>query len=428
MNKLNIRMLFLGTVLCAMGLSVGTVRAGEASDEKPAAPQTRKEYYDQYARWSFGGNIGIPFFAGDFQSNAYDKLYWGVMADLQGGYQFTPIFGARLTLGYAQGRTGAKDFEQDYRLDPYGWGDYRARPLEESMFYKDLYSKVRVINFSMHADINLNNLIRPVPVGDRRWTVTISPGIYFQKFYPDVFMKEGNRHFASEHFNPLTVSLGGDAILRWKAGRAIDLQARWGINWIHQNVFDGVATYRPRDKQNFMTHFSLGVVWKIGARHKKKDALMYAAPYIAPPAVEPAPQGRVIDTVIVKCEPQIVVEKQEVVVEKKVLGYVPTVHFIRGSARLDTQKYADQLSMLVGALREADQAQFAIYGYADHTGSDQLNTTLSRQRAETLRRYLIEHGIAPERIVKVEGMGIDRSLAGEDAKSVKARRAEIVKM
>lgn len=420
-------MLFLSAVLCAMGLSIGAVRAGEPSGEEPAAPQTRKEYYNQYARWSFGGNIGIPFFAGDFQSNAYDKLYWGIMADLQGAYQFTPIVGARLTLGYAQGRTGAKDFEQDYSLDRFGWGDYRAVPLQESMFYKDLYSKVRVINFTLHADINLNNLIRPVPVGERRWTVTLSPGIYFQKFYPDVFTKQGGHHFASEHFNPLTVSLGGDAILRWKAGRAIDLQARWGINWIHQNVFDGVATYRPRDNQNFMMHFSLGVVWKIGARHKKKDALMYAPRYYAPPAADPAPQGRVIDTVVVKCEPQVV-EAAPRVVEKKVLGYLPTVHFVRGSAELDSAKYADQLEMLLGALREADDVEFGIYGYADHTGTERLNTTLTRQRAEALRRYLVEHGIAPERITEVKGMGIDTSLSGEEALSARARRAQIVKL
>ena len=119
---------------------------------------------NQYARWSFGANIGLPFFAGDFQSNSYDKLYWGIMADLQGGYQFTPVIGLRANLGYAQGKTGAKDFEQDYWLDPYGWGDYRPSPLSGSMQYKDLYSKVRSINFTLHADINLNNLIRPVPL------------------------------------------------------------------------------------------------------------------------------------------------------------------------------------------------------------------------------------------------------------------------
>lgn len=427
MNIKNIRMLFLLAVLGAMVIFTGTARAEEAPDKKPAAPQTRWEHYNQYARWSFGANIGIPFFAGDFQSNAYDKLYWGVMADLQGGYQFTPVVGMRVNFGYAQGKTGAKHYEQNYWLDRYGWGDYRVNPLNGSMPYKDLYSKVRVINFSLLADINLNNLIRPVPVGERRWTVTVSPGIYFQKFYPDVFTKQGDRHFAVEHYNPLTVSLGGEAVLRWKAGKAIDLQARYGINWIHQNVFDGVATYRPDNNQNLMMHFSIGVVWKIGARHKKKDALMYAPRYYAPPKADPAPQGRIIDTVIVKCEPQIVVETKEVIVEKKVLGYVPSVHFVRGSAELDTRKYDDRLEMMLGALREADDAEFSIYGYADHTGTERRNTELTQQRAEALRNYLIEHGIAPERIRTVQGLGIDRSLSGEEALSLKARRAEIIK-
>ena len=239
MSKLIARM-FLSAMLCTVTFWGGNIRAEELPTRKSTEQQpTRWEHYNQYARWSFGANIGLPFFAGDFQSNSYDKLYWGIMADLQGGYQFTPVIGLRANLGYAQGKTGAKDFEQDYWLDPYGWGDYRPSPLSGSMQYKDLYSKVRSINFTLHADINLNNLIRPVPVGKRRWTVSVSPGIYFQKFYPDIFTRNGGHHFAVEHFNPLTVSLGGEAMLRWKTGRAIDLQARYGINWIHQNVFDG---------------------------------------------------------------------------------------------------------------------------------------------------------------------------------------------
>ena len=172
----NIRIVSLLVVLCVTGFSAFRSYAEESpSDKAPISPQTKWEYYNQYARWSVGANIGIPFFAGNFQSNSYDKLYWGIMADLQGGYQFTPVIGLRANLGYAQGKTGAKDFEQDYWLDKYGFTDFRVTPLPGSMQYKDLYSKVRVINFSLHADINLNNLIRPVPVGERRWTVSVSP-------------------------------------------------------------------------------------------------------------------------------------------------------------------------------------------------------------------------------------------------------------
>lgn len=422
MNKKHIRML-LATMLCTACICPG-LRAQEAPQQKSAEQPTRWEHYDQYARWSLGANIGLPFFAGDFQSNACDKLHWGISADLQGGYQFTPVIGVRANLGYAQGKTGAKDFEQNYWLDPFGWGDYRAKPLAGSMQYKDLYSKVRVITFALHADVNLNNLIRPVPVGKRRWTVSVSPGIYFQKFYPDVRTASGNRHFASEHFNPLTVSVGGEAMLRWKAGRAIDLQARYGINWVHQNTFDGVATYRPRDNQNFMTHFSLGVVWKIGARHKKKDHLMYAPRYARPPK----PRGRIIDTVVVRMEPQVIVQERTVEkpVEKAVWYYMPTIHFVRGSALIDTEAYAEELDTIVRLLGECD-GTVRIYGYADRSGTEQVNERLTRERAEAMRDYLIQRGIAPERIVAARGQGVDTSLSGPDGYSVMARRVEIVR-
>ena len=214
-------------------------------------------------------------------------------------------------------------------------------------------------------------------------------------------------------------------MLRWKTGRAIDLQARYGINWIHQNVFDGIATYRPRDNQNFMMHFSVGVVWKIGARHKKKDHLMYAPRYAAPPK----DRGRIIDTVVVKMEPHVVMQERtvETPVEKAVWYYMPTIHFVRGSAEIDTKTYAEELDAMVRLLNEVPDTPVRIYGYADHSGTEQINKRLAQQRAEALRDYLIDKGIAPERIKTVKGMGIDSSLSGGEAYSLKARRVEVLR-
>ena len=149
---------FLSVMLLAAIPRVDNLRAEELSSRETEKQLTRWEYYDQYARWSFGANIGLPFFRGNFQSNAYDKLHWGFMPDIQVGYQFTPLIGTRINVGYAQAKTGAKSYEQDYWLDRYGWADYRVTPLDGSMQYKDLYSKVRVLDFALHADINLNNL------------------------------------------------------------------------------------------------------------------------------------------------------------------------------------------------------------------------------------------------------------------------------
>jgi outer membrane protein OmpA-like peptidoglycan-associated protein len=51
-----------------------------------------------------------------------------------------------------------------------------------------------------------------------------------------------------------------------------------------------------------------------------------------------------------------------------------------------------------------DIARLAIAAYADARGSSEYNRNLSRRRAERVRAWLIEHGIAPERLeVDAEG-------------------------
>lgn len=174
-----------------------------------------------------------------------------------------------------------------------------------------------------------------------------------------------------------------------------------------------------------MMHFSVGVVWKIGARHKKKDHLMYAPRYAAPPK----DRGRIIDTVVVKMEPHVVMQERtvETPVEKAVWYYMPTIHFVRGSAEIDTKTYAEELDAMVRLLNEVPDTPVRIYGYADHSGTEQINKRLTQQRAEALRDYLIDKGIAPERIKTVKGMGIDSSLSGGEAYSLKARRVEVLR-
>ena len=72
----NIQVVSLLVVLCITGFSASKSFAESPSGKTEDSHQTKWEYYNQYARWSFGANIGTPFFAGNFQSKAYDKLYW----------------------------------------------------------------------------------------------------------------------------------------------------------------------------------------------------------------------------------------------------------------------------------------------------------------------------------------------------------------
>jgi outer membrane protein OmpA-like peptidoglycan-associated protein len=101
------------------------------------------------------------------------------------------------------------------------------------------------------------------------------------------------------------------------------------------------------------------------------------------------------------------------------------VGFDSGSARLGAG--AGMVLDEVASLLRGDPAlTVRIGGHTDGTGSRATNRRLSEQRAQAVRRYLIEQGIDPDRL-SVAGYGPDRPLAdnGTPAGRAANRRVEI---
>ena len=67
-----------------------------------------------------------------------------------------------------------------------------------------------------------------------------------------------------------------------------------------------------------------------------------------------------------------------------------------------------------------------IFGYTDNTGSMQVNTTLSNQRANAVRNYLINCGVAADRLTAT-GVPMADYVASNDTAEGRAlnRRVEI---
>jgi len=96
-------------------------------------------------------------------------------------------------------------------------------------------------------------------------------------------------------------------------------------------------------------------------------------------------------------------------------------HTLLPAARNRLSQVADAL------LRSEPDATFVVEGHTDSTGSAALNQTLSQQRADTVRDYLVERGV-PEARITAEGHGADRPVAGNDSSEGRAnnRRVEII--
>ena len=84
------------------------------------------------------------------------------------------------------------------------------------------------------------------------------------------------------------------------------------------------------------------------------------------------------------------------------------------------------LSKIVGILLTSKNYGIYVYGHTDDIGSEEYNLDLSEKRAQTVREYLTENGIAPE-IITSKGFGKSRPIVPGTSAEARAenRRVEI---
>lgn len=86
------------------------------------------------------------------------------------------------------------------------------------------------------------------------------------------------------------------------------------------------------------------------------------------------------------------------------------VHFKFDSAQL-TQPAQSRLNNVGAALHAAPDVTFSIAGHTDAIGSNAYNQRLSERRAQSVKTYLVGHGINDNRITAVTGYGETRPVA-----------------
>jgi outer membrane protein OmpA-like peptidoglycan-associated protein len=115
--------------------------------------------------------------------------------------------------------------------------------------------------------------------------------------------------------------------------------------------------------------------------------------------------------------------KQEVV--KKVNTAAKSIYFLSGKDIIQASSHA-KLDTVVSILQSDAALQISIEGHTDNTGSVAVNNALSAKRAEAVKSYLVQKGIAEDRI-QAQGFGSSRPVAPNstpDGRS-KNRRVEL---
>ncbi|MFJ1261237.1 OmpA family protein [Capnocytophaga canis] len=104
-------------------------------------------------------------------------------------------------------------------------------------------------------------------------------------------------------------------------------------------------------------------------------------------------------------------------VQKTLNEYAKTILFDTGKASIKPQSAA-VLEQIVSVLNQYPNSKFTIEGHTDSTGNKAKNLTLSQERADSVRVYLIQRGISDSRL-SAKGYGVERPKA--DNKTAKGR-------
>ena len=163
-----------------------------------------------------------------------------------------------------------------------------------------------------------------------------------------LYKKEDDKRFdtSSTLDNDVNLGLGGDIALRYRASKHVDLQLKSGVAWIANNNFDGVVTCCT-SKYNWQANLSVGVVWKVGNNKKERELDVRCSLFRGPGNTSrergDTPGGEGGAKPVVKQEEKTIENVVKVEAVEETFPELPTIHFKRNLAVIDTARYAGEL-------------------------------------------------------------------------------------
>ena len=360
--------------------------------------------------WYVGVEGGMPFGFSTFSSFGHDKTHLGWAAGLYGGYRFNSIFSAELSAKYGEMNLSAQDccVERKYWLGSDGVL-YKAGVLGmDSWEYANLKSHVRMGRYGARVNVHLLGLFHQT--ADSRWDLAVSPHIYavttkadIQTISDDVKVMKGSTNWH--------LGYGADLQVGYQLTSCLKLGIYSGLTRLTGERMDGMPEHLH--KNNF--------VWESGVRlginlTKKKNKI------VEPPSV---PQTEVLQQEPTSSSEEVnqkeTVDKAETkVVEQNIKESAkvtfPVVYFAFNSIGIK-QSELSKLNGILHTLKENPEMKVTVTGWCDTKGSVAVNKRISRQRAETVKNWLVKNGIEANRITAI-GNGSDDTHDAEKARRV----------
>ena len=400
-NYLTIRIRLLIAILASV-LPLSTMKAEEGKDV--LAPSQG---------WYVGVEGGMPFGFSTFSSFGHDKTHLGWAAGLYGGYRFNSIFSAELSAKYGEMNLSAQDccVERNYWLGSDGVR-YNASVLGmDSWEYANLKSHVRMGQYGARVNINLLGLFHQT--ANSRWDLAVSPHIYAVTTKADI------QTIADE----AKVMKGST---NWHLGYGADLQVGYQLtSCLKLGIYSGLTRLTGERMDGMPEHLHKNnFVWESGVRlginlskKKNKVAETPSVPQKEVLQQEPTSSSEEVNLKETVDKAETKVAEQDIKESAKVT--FPVIYFAFNSIDIQ-QNEETKLNDILKTLKENPNMKVTVTGWCDTKGCVAVNKRISRQRAETVKTWLVKNGIEASRITAI-GNGSDDTQDADKARRVETK-------
>ena len=403
-NYLTIRIRLLIAILASV-LPLSTMKAEEGKDV--LAPSQG---------WYVGVEGGMPFGFSTFSSFGHDKTHLGWAAGLYGGYRFNSIFSAELSAKYGEMNLSAQDccVERNYWLGSDGVL-YKAGVLGmDSWEYANLKSHVRMGQYGARVNINLLGVFPQT--ADSRWDLAVSPHIYAVTTKADIHTIDDEAKVMKGSTN-WHLGYGADLQVGYQLTSCLKLGIYSGLTRLTGERMDGMPEHLHKNNFVWESGIRLGISFTKAKKRKMMETSTIPQPEVQQQLTTPEENTQQQESAAKADKAETKVAEQDIVETSEVK--FPVIYFDFNSIAINLDEEF-KLNEILHILKENPDMKVTVTGWCDTRGSVAVNRRISRQRAESLKAWLVKKGIAASRI-SAAGKGSDGSREAQKARRVETK-------
>ena len=264
------------------------------------------------------------------------------------------------------------------------------------------------------ARVNINLLGLFPQTADSRWDLAVSPHIYAVTTKADIqtIADEAKVMKGSTNWH---LGYGADLQVGYQLTSCLKLGIYSGLTRLTGERMDGMPEHLHKNNFVWESGIRLGISFTKAKKRKMMETSTIPQPEVQQQQTTPEENTQQQESAAKADKAETKVAEQDIAETSEVK--FPVIYFDFNSIAINPDEES-KLNEILHILKENPDMKVTVTGWCDTRGSVAVNRRISRQRAETLKAWLVKKGIAASRI-SAAGKGSDGS-----REAPKARRVE----